>query len=130
MLYSVWKRDEAMPGIIFFHKEKLYMNCALCSSSIPAGLSECPGCGTSISYSISDVDFLPSDEAISQPPLLNQATPQTPRLVETSWIPPHNTAPFQEMKPSQIQATLLKGGDIGLFSDRPLITGIITSISA
>src|SRR5215471_17474318 len=111
MLYSAQNRDEAIRGIIFVHKKGSHMNCAICSSSIPAGLSECPECGAPVSYSISDDEFLANDKTITQPPLSTQATPQGPRLREASWVPPLNTAPFQEIKPSR-SALIMKRGFI------------------
>jgi hypothetical protein len=89
------------------------MKCALCSSSIPTGVSECPQCGIPISYIISADEFPTDDQTISQPPLSTQATAQGPRLHEASWVPPLNTAPFQEIKPSR-SALIRKRGFIVL----------------
>jgi len=85
------------------------MNCALCSSPIPPGSTECPACAAPISYSITGREILPDDEPIVQQPLSTWATPQTHTSQEVSWLPTPHTVPKQLSRSSRTSFIINKG---------------------
>src|SRR2546421_7659785 len=85
------------------------MNCALCSSPIPPGSTECPACAAPISYSITGREILPDDEPIVQQPLSTWATPQTRTSQGVSWLPTPHTVPKQISRSSRTSFIMNKG---------------------